>query len=624
MAQKFDYLKSETELREITDELYNTARVAFEEGNRPSVTGLVEIMSSETTIVTAIHNIKSNKGSKTPGVDYKTMQKDYLERPYKWVIKDIQDAFKRFTPQKIKRQFIDKPGKTEKRPLGIPSVRDRIVQECIRIVLEPILEAQFFKHSYGFRPMRDTKMALQRITDLVHKTGYYWVVEGDISKCFDKINHRKLLKRLYHMGIKDRRVLQIIKAMLKAGVLGENETSNEGSQQGSVLSPLLANVYMDMLDEWLSNQWENKRTRYKYSIQWGKMAALRERSNLIPEYLVRYADDFCVLTDSKEHAEWLKNRIQKFLHQNMKLNLSGEKTLITDLRRNYIKFLGFEYKVVKGNAKKGYITRTIPNRKSLKSKVDAIGKDINNIHIHASKEQVIHSINLINSKIRGLINYYSNCSWVNVAMKEFGHKIAMVAYRRLKQYKGKWISAKETQNLHNVHKNYNQKIPALKYGDIYIGVTSLTFCKWETIFQKNQNETPFTEEGRRKHFKRTKKKRQNARLENMLTEKTSMLIAQGLTGKNYNFEFYMNRAYALNRDKLKCRCCGKWLYSETVYTHRINPNLPINLVNKVSNLASMDKACFELVNDGKAGINHLEPKMRRKIESFRERLGNHK
>lgn len=100
MAQKFDYLKSEAELRKTLDELYNIAKTALEEGNRPSIRGLVEIISSEATIVTAIHNIKSNKGSKTPGIDSKTMQKDYLEKPYNWVIADIQSAFAKFTPQK--------------------------------------------------------------------------------------------------------------------------------------------------------------------------------------------------------------------------------------------------------------------------------------------------------------------------------------------------------------------------------------------------------------------------------------------------------------------------------------------------------------------------------------------
>ena len=215
MAQQFDYPKTETELRTLLDELYQQSKKAIDAGERPAFKGLLEIMSAETTIVTAIHNIKSNHGSDTPGVDNKSMKRDYLQKPYEWVINDIKGAFEKFEAQKVKRKYIDKPGKKEKRPLGIPTIRDRIVQECMRIVLEPIMEAQFFMHSYGFRPMRDTAMALERLNFITFHTGYYWFVEGDISKCFDHIDHARLLRRLYHMGIKDKRVLQIIKMMLK-------------------------------------------------------------------------------------------------------------------------------------------------------------------------------------------------------------------------------------------------------------------------------------------------------------------------------------------------------------------------------------------------------------------------
>lgn len=153
MAQQFDYPKTETELRTLLDELYQQSKKAIDAGERPAFKGLLEIMSAETTIVTAIHNIKSNHGSDTPGVDNKSMKRDYLQKPYEWVINDIKGAFEKFEAQKVKRKYIDKPGKKEKRPLGIPTIRDRIVQECMRIVLEPIMEAQFFMHSYGFRPM---------------------------------------------------------------------------------------------------------------------------------------------------------------------------------------------------------------------------------------------------------------------------------------------------------------------------------------------------------------------------------------------------------------------------------------------------------------------------------------
>lgn len=189
MAQQFDYPKTETQLREIQDKLYQHSKEARDAGGRPAFKGLLEIMSVEATIITAIHNIKSNRGSETPGVDSKTMRKDYLQKSFPWEVKDIQSAFRHFEPQKIRRVYIDKPGKAEKRPLGIPTIRDRIVQECMRIVLEPIFEARFFAHSYGFRPMRDAPMALKRISSLTHSTGFHWIVEGDISKCFDRIDH---------------------------------------------------------------------------------------------------------------------------------------------------------------------------------------------------------------------------------------------------------------------------------------------------------------------------------------------------------------------------------------------------------------------------------------------------
>lgn len=453
MAQQFDYPETETQLREILDKLYQHSKEVHDSGGRPAFKGLIEIMSAEATIITAIHNIKSNHGSETPGVDSKTMQKDYLQKPFSWVIKDIQSAFKHFEAQKIRRKYIDKPGKSEKRPLGIPTIRDRIVQECMRIVLEPILEAQFFYHSYGFRPMRDTAMALQRINYLTFQTGYHWIVEGDISKCFDCIDHSILLKRLYHMGIKDRRVLQIIKVMLKAGVMGECKVNEEGTPQGGLISPLLANAYLDMMDEWITGQWEQKRTRYQYAQQGKRLYSLRKTA-LTPGFLVRYADDFVIITDTRAHAESWKNRLQVFLQTRMKLTLSTEKTLITDVRRKYIKFLGYEFKQVPGKAQKGYVARSIPDRGRLKRKVDSIAENIKKIPRNYSREQLIAEINRINSQIRGVIQYYQCCTWVNVSMKKYSRHLQMIAKSRLKQYKGKWIPANQTQNLPRIHQQH--------------------------------------------------------------------------------------------------------------------------------------------------------------------------
>ncbi len=619
MAQQFDYPKTETELREIQDKLYQHSKEAHDAGGRPAFKGLLEIMSAEATIITAIHNIKSNCGSETPGVDTKTMRKDYLHKPFPWVVKDIQKAFRHFEPQKIRRVYIDKPGKTEKRPLGIPTIRDRIVQECMRIVLEPIFEAQFFAHSYGFRPMRDAPMALERVKFLTYYTGYHWIVEGDISKCFDHIDHTILLKRLYHMGVKDRRVLQIIKAMLKAGVMDECEVNEEGTPQGGLISPLLANIYLDIMDEWITNQWENKKTRHPYVQSQGKYFALRKTA-LLPGYLVRYADDFVIITDTRAHAESWKTRLQNFLHAKMKLTLSQEKTLITDVRKKYIKFLGYEFKLVRGKARQGYISRTIPDRDRLKRKADNIAAEIKLIPECYSREQMIGAINRINSQIRGLIQYYQCCTWVNISMKKYSRRLQLTAKRRLKQYKGKWVPANQTQNLPRVHQQYKQKIPSIKYRDIYVGFTALTFCKWEKVLYKNQAETPYTEAGRQINFKRTKKKRIQARLDEMYSDKSARAISYGKWGKFNNFEFIMNRAYALNRDKLKCRVCGGWLISSTPWAHRINPYLPLDKVNRVNNLISLHKKCFMAVNNPSQDIGEFDVKAQKKIIGYREKL----
>lgn len=619
MAQQFDYPKTETELRALLDKLYQQSREAREAGERPAFKGLLEIMSAEATIVTAIHNIKSNHGSDTPGVDNKTMKRDYLQKSYKWVINDIRAAFEKFEPQKVRRKYIDKPGKKEKRPLGIPTIRDRIVQECMRIVMEPIMEAQFFEHSYGFRPMRDTAMALERLNFITFHTGYYWFVEGDISKCFDHIDHATLLRRLYHMGIKDRRVLQIIKQMLKAGVLDECEVNEEGTMQGGIISPLLANVYLDIMDEWVTKQWELKHTEHAYNQDSAKRRALK-KTNLVPGFLVRYADDFVIITDSREHAEFWKASLQAFLETGMKLTLSKEKTLITDVRKKHACFLGYEFRVVKGKGEHGYVTRTRPDRERLCRKVDALTDSIKKIPRETSREKLIDEINRINSQIRGVIQYYQCCTWVSVSMEKYGRKLQLAASRRLKQFKGKWIPAKETQNLPRIHQNYRQKLPSVKYRDIYIGVTSLTFCQWQETLGKNPKETPYTEEGRDINFRRTKKKRIQARLDELYSENVATAVLNGKWGHLNNFEFVMNRAYALNRDRLKCRVCGKWLIDNTPYTHRINPRLPLDRVNRVNNLISVHRKCYQAINTPGMDVSIFDADAQKRIRKYREKL----
>lgn len=601
MAKKFKAPKSETELKKIQDEMYRITSKCIESKEIPKFKGLVEIMSSEVVIMTAIHNIKANKGSKTPGIDQKIIDKDYLQKDYYEVVTDIQNSFTNYKPDMVRRKWIPKPGKQEKRPLGIPTIKDRIVQECVRLIIEPILEAQFFQHSYGFRPWRDTHMALERVKDQVHRIGYYWIVEGDISRFFDNVNHTILIKKLYHMGIADRRILMIIKEMLKAGIMDECKKNELGTPQGGIISPILANVYLHQMDKWITREWENKVTQNNYSSKRNQYQSLHRYSNLKPAYLIRYADDWILLTDSKEHAEKWKYRISKFLETNLKLKLSDEKTLITNIKEKPIHFVGFTYKVIKEpSMRKGYKPVVRPQQERIDKKLLEIIQDIKMLRLPMTKENLIESISKINSKIRGIINYYSAANMVYFSLAKYHRRITTVAMNSLRRKGVIFKPAREVNNLIALHSNYSTWIPAIKLpNEQLIGITSPAFCKYQKTYNKNQEETPFSSKGIELHLKRTRKQLSLARMEEILQVPEIIKFNKYDKSKEiYNYEYFMNRMYAFNRDKGRCKICGEPIINgDKFHCHHISTNLPLQQINKVQNLLSTHSKCNKLIHE---------------------------
>lgn len=628
VVQKLNKPKNESELRTLLDEFYSISKLAHDNNKRPSFKGLLEIITSETVILTAIHKLKRNKGSNTAGADGKIIRNAILEKGYDEIIDDIQNSFKDYKPTEIRRVWIPKPGKREKRPLGIPTIKDRIIQECVRLVIEPILEAQFFKHSYGFRPMREAGMAISRIQNICTKTNYHWIVEGDISKFFDKVNHTILLKRLYGLGIKDRRVLMIIKAMLRAGIMEETMTNELGTPQGGIISPLLANVYLDALDQFIAREWEDKSTTHQYGSISHRFRALKQ-TNLKPTYFIRYADDWVLITNSKTNAIKWKNRINKFLSEELKLELSEDKTLITNVRKQAISFLGIDLKMITNDGKK-YITRTKPNEVSLKRKLRILAKDIRLLRKTKTTDDLVSDINKVNSVIRGLINYYQCTTYVYMTLRKYEDNMKYTAYKSLKRrLRGKgterkysWIKANLTSNLIGLHEEYkSDNLPAMNYNGLWIGITSLRFCKWTMIPLKNQYETPYSSKGRKLYENRTNKKPTKVRADELLSNQTSLFIRLKMTNNPntiYNFEYFLNRSYAFNRDKGKCRVCGTQL-TKDIHTHHISPNLPLEQVNRINNLASMHSKCHLKIHSNSDTCD-LDKKIQKKILNFRDKL----
>lgn len=279
------------DIQEIFDNLYSKSKHNYKFKN------LFNYIIDDRNIELAYRNIKKNKGSTTSGVDGKNIN-DLKNITNKEIILYVKRRLENYTPQKVRRVEIPKPnGKL--RPLGIPTIGDRIIQQCIKQVLEPICEAKFYKHSYGFRPNRSTEHAVSRSVTLANRN-FHHVVDIDIEGFFDNVNHGKLLKQIWTLGIRDKKLISIISKILKSPIEGIG-VPKKGTPQGGILSPLLSNIVLNELDWWIANQWESIKTRHKYT-KCNKYTALK-KTKLKEMFIVRYADDFKIFCKNRNTAK---------------------------------------------------------------------------------------------------------------------------------------------------------------------------------------------------------------------------------------------------------------------------------------------------------------------------------
>lgn len=400
---------------------------------------LVEIIALPENIRLAYRNIKTNHGSKTAGTDGRTI-KNLEKLSDEKLIALVQKKLGWYKPQSVLRVEIPKGSDpTKKRPLGIPTILDRLIQQCVLQVLEPICEAKFHDHSYGFRPNRSQEHALALVYKNIQLSHYYYVVDVDIKGFFDNVNHGKLLKQMWTLGIRDKKLLSIISAMLKAEV-AEIGFPEKGTPQGGVISPLLSNIVLNELDWWIASQWEEFPTRKKYATginytgsenKGNKYKMLKEYTHLKEVTCVRYADDFKLFTRSYQQAEKLFYAVKGWLKGRLGLDISPEKSKIVNLKETYSEFLGLRIKATNHGCESNpkFVVESHVREKSLHKIATDMKRLIHDIEFPGHGKRAEHAaVARFNSYVIGVHNYYSMATFV---CRDF-HVLAFSVHKSLK------------------------------------------------------------------------------------------------------------------------------------------------------------------------------------------------
>lgn len=413
----------------------------------------------------ALDHVLANTGARTAGVDGVSKKSLTSEEQQAAFIQALQADLKAgtYVPQPVKRVWIPKPGKSEKRGLGIPTIRDRVVQEMLRMLMEPIWESDFLSCSHGFRPGHRTMDCIaefyRRVTVGHPRAGkFFWAIEGDIRKCFDRINQTTLL-RLIGQRIADQRVVGLVKACLTAGMMEDGlfRETPEGTPQGGILSPLLANIYLHQLDLWWQRQFGNPYERKK-----------RRQQGQGNAVLIRYADDFVLLWNGTHAgALALKAELKQFLWDELHLELSEEKTAVTHLKDG-LDFLGFHIQWELSSDREPWL-RVTPTRKNIQRFHDKIRAMTDRRTLLAPVDTRFKTLNRV---ITGWGRYYQHVSFSHDAARLDWWINERVLEWLMDKHKGKgvrWVLAEyKKREVRNGHNRWNLSVKDAKGETIYI------------------------------------------------------------------------------------------------------------------------------------------------------------
>lgn len=567
------------DLQPTFDKLYSDSQ------NGKIFTNLLEIISSEENIRLAYRNIKKNGGSSTTGID-KLSIKDIENMSIESYVNIIKRKLTWYKPKPVKRVEIPKPN-GKMRPLGIPTIVDRLVQQCILQVLEPICEAKFFERSNGFRPNRSAEQAIAQCYKMIQLQNLHFVVDIDIKGFFDNVNHSKLIKQMWNLGIRDKKLLCIIKEMLKAPIVmpdGKVMYPTKGTPQGGILSPILSNIVLNELDWWITSQWEEMPTKYQYKCEIRPngtknkspiYGALRNTSKLKEVYIIRYADDFKLFCRKKSDAEKVFIAVKRWLKERLKLEISEEKSKVVNLKRHYSEFLGFELKAVK--KRKKYVVCSHMTKKAKIREKKKLVEQIKNIAHSKNRDDEAKEITLYNSMVMGIHNYYCIATMISSDCGSLHRNASIVMKNRLR----KRLSKKGKINEVYIRKQYG-KSKQIRF------ISNKTICpigyiKTKTPMFKKKKICKYTPEGRKEIHK------------NLKINTRTMLELMRVKDKRRSIEYMDNRISLFAAQYGRCNVTGKELSINEIHCHH---KVPIKLggTDEYSNLVILHQDIHILIH----------------------------
>lgn len=541
-------------LQQKYDELYEQSKT------NKSFTKLFDLIISEENIVLAYRNIKTNTGSQTAGVDKRTI-KDLEKLTTEKLVEMVRKRLYNYRPYGVKRVEIPKPD-GNKRPLGIPCIIDRLIQQCILQVLEPICEAKFYERSNGFRPNRSAENAIAQVYKMIHQQDLHFIVSVDIKGFFDNVNHKKLMQQLWNIGIRDKKVLSIIKAILKAPIHmpdGAICNPDKGTPQGGILSPLLANIVLNDLDWWIASQWETIPTEHDYvgkvnkngTIDTGhKYRALR-KTNLKEIYIVRYADDFIIACRNYDDARKIKIATEKWLKEQLKLDINQDKSKIVNVEIQNFNYLGFKIGTKLKNGKfvvQSHVCDKAINR--MYEKLKELIKDIQTCSDSKSEYQLITRYNVA---VMGYHNYYKIATDVNLDLAKLGWKIDRIMKNRLK---GR-ISKEGIITEKYIEKYYGKsKMIRFIHGHTIIPIQYIQ--SYNPAFKK-RSINKYTSEGRMEIY------------QNRKVDFINVLTMMKVASNSETVEYADNRISKYSAQNGKCAITGIILELGVIHCHHIIP-----------------------------------------------------